>query len=144
MAPTIEQFMTPTPQVIGAKQTLDAAAEIMRKSGVRHLPVCDDGKVVGVLSDRDLARSDAARDTRRLFTPVGEVMRREPYCVEPTTLLTDVVREMAERRIGSALIVHGNTVCGIFTSVDAARVLADLVEAVDRAGGALQARSQPQ
>jgi CBS domain-containing protein len=135
MTPTIEQFMTPTPQTIEANQTLEAAAEMMQSAGVRHLPVRDHGVLVGVLSERDLARSDAARDTRRLFTPVTEVMQHEPYCVEPTSPLTDVVREMAERRIGSALIVHGERIVGIFTSVDAANVLADLVEAVDRAGG---------
>lgn len=141
MSPTIEQFMTPTPLTIEADQTLDSAMEIMRESGVRHLPVRDHGKLVGVISERDLARSDRARDTRRLFTPVTTAMQAEPYCVEPTSLLTDVVREMAERRIGSALVVHGDTICGIFTSVDAARVLADLVEAVDRATNGAYGRS---
>ncbi len=130
MTPTIEQFMTPTPQTIGADQTLEAAAEMMRAYGVRHLPVRAEGKLVGVVSARDLERAEAAHDSRRLYTPVSEVMRKDPWCVPPEAPLAEVVREMAERKVGSAVVVSGDCVCGIFTGVDAARVLADLVEAV--------------
>lgn len=145
MTPTIEQFMTPTPKTIGADQTLEVAADMMRELGVRHLPVrasgaresgAREGKLVGVVSARDLERADAARDSRRLYTPVSEVMRTNPWCVAPETPLADVVREMAERKVGSVVIASGDCVVGIFTGVDAARVLADLVEAVERSGAA--------
>jgi CBS domain-containing protein len=142
MIATIEQFMTPMPQTIAADQTLAAAGDLMRSCGVRHLPVCDPvegGRVVGVVSLRDLERAEEAKDTRRLYTPVREVMRTEPWCVAPDASLVSVVREMADRKVGSALVVAGGRAIGIFTGVDAARVLADLVENLER-----DRRSDPQ
>lgn len=130
MTPTIEQFMTPAPYTIGADQTLETAMEMMHVYGVRHLPVRDGGKLVGIVSERDLDKRESAHDSRRLYTPVRDVMVPAPFSVSPETPFADVVRAMSQERYGSVLVVHGENVVGIFTTVDAARVLADFVENV--------------
>lgn len=135
MIPTIEQFMTPAPHCIDGDRPLSAADELMRAHGVRHLPVRRGDEIVGLVSRHDLDRAEAARDTRRLYTPISDVMQPAPFEVAPEAHLTDVVRMMAENRWGAALVRSGERIVGIFTSVDAARVLADLVEQVTREDG---------
>ncbi len=100
------------------------AHDLMRKHRMRHLPVLHAGSVVGVLSDGDLHLIETLADVDPERVIVEEAMTQDPYCVAPTTPLAEVAREMAEHKYGCALIVEGHHVVGIFTTVDACRVLA--------------------
>ncbi len=53
--PTVAQYMTPSPQTIGQHLTLTAAHQLMTELKVRHLPVLDGGRLVGLLSERDMS-----------------------------------------------------------------------------------------
>jgi acetoin utilization protein AcuB len=66
MKPTIQKYMTPTPHTIGQEQTLQVAHDVMREHGVRHLPVLEGGKLVGLLSQRDLHLVETLREVTRL------------------------------------------------------------------------------
>ena len=54
LTPTVRSVMTPAPEVIGAQADTSSALERMRTLGVRHLPVMDRDRLVGVLSEHDL------------------------------------------------------------------------------------------
>jgi CBS domain-containing protein len=119
--------MTPHPEFVGVGETLEAAAAIMSKAGIRHLPVVQDEKLQGILSDRDvkLARSFKHANPRALT--VADVFESDVYVTHPDSNLKQVVDAMAEKRIGSAVVVEGETPVGIFTTTDACRVLGSLL-----------------
>lgn len=119
--------MTPTPQTINFDQTVDAGLERMRTLGIRHLPVMRAGQLVGLVSDRDLARVHRLKAAARRAIVIGELMPDGVYTVAPQTPIVDVVEEMAREKYGSAVVLDRGQPFGIFTTVDACRALAELV-----------------
>ena len=115
--------MTSTPHTITTRQTLAEAHQAMREQGVRHLPVVEDGKLVGVVSQRDLYLLETLRGVDVGRELVEEAMSDEPFVVGPDAPLEEVAEVMANRKHGSALVVEHSTVVGIFTSTDALRAL---------------------
>ncbi|MEI7704881.1 MAG: CBS domain-containing protein [Deltaproteobacteria bacterium] len=131
----IERFMTPTPHTISARQTLADAHRAMRERGVRHLPVVADGRLVGVVSQRDLYLLETLRGVDVGRELVEEAMSDEPFVVAPDALLVEVAEAMATRKHGSVLVVERETVVGIFTSTDALRALVTLLREEGALGG---------
>lgn len=115
---------------------LDAVL-LMRSSGFRHLPVVNAGRLVGLLSDRDVQRASPSmfgkmspEEYNRIFetTPVEKVMAREPVAVNPDTAVTEVVQMMHERKFGSVPVVEGdNKLVGIVTTTDLLGLLKTLL-----------------
>lgn len=120
---TIERFMTANPHTIGRDLTLTVAHELMRKHGVRHLPVLHGGKLVGVLSQRDLYFLETFKDVEQDKVTVEEAMTPDPFIVELTAKLGDVARTMADHKYGAAIVVESGKVVGIFTAIDALHAL---------------------
>jgi acetoin utilization protein AcuB len=119
--------MTTTPHSIGGEQTLETASRMMREHHIRHLPVLHGGKLLGVLTDRDLKFIEAFRDVDVRKVLVEEAMSGEPYTVSPDAPLDEVVSTMAAEKYGSAIVVDNHHVVGIFTTVDACRALSELL-----------------
>jgi acetoin utilization protein AcuB len=126
--PNIEQYMSPSPQTIGQEQTLAVAHEMMRKHGIRHLPVLHAGKLVGVLSQRDLHFIETLEDVDVTQVEVNEAMSHDTYAVDPHAPVREVAAEMADHKYGSAVVLEGERVVGIFTAVDGLRALSELLE----------------
>ena len=110
--PAIQKFMTTTPHSIGADQTLAHAHAVMREFRIRHLPVLVGGKLVGMVTDRD---------------PVEDAMVTDVYSVDPETPVDEVVREMAQHKYGSVVVMQNQKVVGIFTTVDVCTAFADML-----------------
>ena len=125
--PQIHEFMTPTPLTIGADQMLSQAHEMMREHGIRHLPVLVGGRLEGILSDRDLSLVETLRDVEPSKVTVEEAMTAVVYTVAPDAPLDEVAAHMAEHRLGSAVVLRGGKVAGVFTAVDGLRALADVL-----------------
>jgi CBS domain-containing protein len=123
----IRRFMTPTPHTITTRQTLAEAHQTMRERGVRHLPVVLDGKLVGVVSQRDLYLLETLRGVDVGREMVEEAMSDEPFVVAPGASLDEVAEAMANSKHGSALVVESGALVGIFTSTDALRALVTLL-----------------
>jgi acetoin utilization protein AcuB len=122
---TIADYMTTSPHSIGNDQPLAHAHQVMRDHHIRHLPVLNGGRLVGILSDRDLAFLENLRDVDAAKVRVDEAMTPSPYMVKRTSNLGQVAREMAEHRYGSAVVMDNDHVVGVFTTTDALRALAD-------------------
>lgn len=135
---TIGEVMRPCPVALTPYHTLAEAHAIMRSHGIRHLPVEDGGRVVGLVSQGDLRLFESLEpvDTHRV--EVEDAMTPDPYQVGAATPLADVVQEMWARRIGSTLVVENGAVAGIFTCVDALAVLHRLLD-----GGEARLTSSP-
>src|SRR5580765_2432565 len=100
MKPTIRQYMTHNPYTIGREQNLEVAHRVMREYRVRHLPVLEGGKLVGVLSQRDLHLIEILRDVDPVTTTVDEAMTMDVYVAAPNTPLAEVAHVMAENKYG--------------------------------------------
>jgi len=123
----ITNYMTHSPLSIGQEQTLAHAHRLMREHTIRHLPVLHGGKLVGLISDRDLHLIETLRDVDPENVLVEEAMTTSVYSVSPQAHLDAVVGQMAEQKYGCAVVMDQGRVVGMFTTIDAMRALAELV-----------------
>ncbi len=124
----VREYMSKTAHTVGDEQPLSVAREMMRTHGVRHLPVLHGGKLVGVVSERDLAFIKAMANLDDQKTMVSEAMSTDVYAVAPETPLRTVAEDMATHKLGCAVVTVGTKVVGVFTTVDGMRALADFVD----------------
>lgn len=131
--PQIQKFMTPMPHSVGLNIPVKTAFSMMREHRIRHLPVQEGGKLVGVLTDRDVKLASSFSGPGDLT--VEDVMTPDPYTVAPELSLDQVVTEMAEHKYGCAIVRQDNgKVVGIFTTTDGMRVLGEMLGSHYRPG----------
>jgi CBS domain-containing protein len=129
--PTVGSVMTPFPHFVDTDDSIAEVKRLMAAHDIRHVPVQQDGKVVGIVSERDLYHlfgrfvPQNADDRMR----VRDVMFDEPYTVSFDTPLDEVAVQMAEHHIGSAIILHHEKLAGIVSTSDLCRILADILDA---------------
>lgn len=126
--PTIQKYMTTSPHSIGLEQPLSRAHVMMREDSIRHLPVLHGGKLVGMLTDRDLHLVESLAGVDPAQVKVEDAMSTVVYAVKPDAALDEVVATMGEHKYGSAVIMQNEKVVGIFTTVDVCRALAELLQ----------------
>ncbi|MFO0762046.1 MAG: CBS domain-containing protein [Byssovorax sp.] len=119
----VKDFMTGNVHSIGADQKLSHAHQVMRMHHIRHLPVLQGGKLVGIISERDVYWMETLKDADSDEMLVEEGMTPLPYAVAPDAPLVQVARDMAENKYGAAVVLAGGDVVGVFTTVDALRAL---------------------
>ena len=129
--------MTPFPYFVHPEDPVDTIERIMVEHDVRHVPVEQDGRVVGLVTKNDLGRlvNPALPRIDRKHIRARSILRGDPYVVEMGTPLARVAAEMAARKIGSAIVVRDGKLAGVLTVVDVCRVLADLLETLHGPGG---------
>jgi acetoin utilization protein AcuB len=115
--------MTPAPLTIGKTQSLTAALRIMRDNRIRHLPVLEEGRLVGLVSLSDIRLMETLQDVRDDEVTVEEAMSQDPFAVGPMTSLKKVAQVMVDKKVGSAVVVEGKRVVGVFTTIDALKAL---------------------
>jgi acetoin utilization protein AcuB len=125
--PPISKYMTTSPRTAEGSATLASAAKIMNESGIRHLPVVEGEKLLGIITDRDIRFVESFQDVDPEELTLDEAMTEDPYTVSPDTPLDEVATTMAEQKYGSALVVQNEHIVGVFTTVDACRALAELL-----------------
>lgn len=133
----IREWMTPTPVTVSPATPITKAQDLMLYRRIRHLPVVDDGQLVGIVTDRDVrtvqpspATSFAVGEIRFLLEKllVGEVMTRSVITVGPDEPLADAVRLMLENKIGGLPVVAEGRLVGILTELDLLRALATALD----------------
>jgi len=129
--PPIKAVMTPFPYSIESGEPISMASDMMQQHAIRHLPVMEAGKLVGMLSDRDVR---LVQDPKQKAPPddrtVGDICTRDIYVVQLTDPLDRVLTEMAKRNIGSAVVVKQGRLAGIFTVTDACRLYGELLQSL--------------
>jgi len=128
--PSIKTAMTPFPYSIDARADLAAAQGMMDEHAIQHLPVVEDGQLVGLLWDRDIrvARSLGA-DLPAQGVAVVRVCNTNPLVVDADERLDRVVARMAEMKVGAAVVMRGDKLAGILTLTDVCRLLGELLHA---------------
>lgn len=123
---TISKCMTQSPSSIRSSESVVVADERMHRLGVRHLPVVSDGKIVGLVSDRDIALVHALEGADLNVMSVAAIMRSPVYTCTSGQSIGEVALEMATRKVGSCVVVDGETLVGMVTTVDLMRYLAKI------------------
>lgn len=114
--------------------TLAEALTLTRSHRIRHLPVLENGRLVGLVTDRDLRlamppiwveQSDELRSALHKKT-VGEVMIRSIITTEPSVPIEDAARALYEHRIGCLPVMEDGKLVGILTETDVLRSFVEL------------------
>jgi acetoin utilization protein AcuB len=120
------KLFTVTPET-----TLPEALRLTGQRGVRHLPVLDGDRLVGIVSDRDLKRVMAspatsleAHELRYLLDHlrVEEIMTRTVITIGPTFPIEDAARQMVMEKIGALPVTDGGRLVGLVTETDVLRL----------------------
>jgi CBS domain-containing protein len=96
---TVSDHMTRGVRAMSPRDTAQAAAQVMAEFDVAVIPVCDAGRLVGMVSDRDIAVRGVARGLPPAHTPLGYLMSAELlWCYEDESI-DDVVGRMRHARV---------------------------------------------
>jgi acetoin utilization protein AcuB len=123
----VREIMTPTPWVVEVTDSLRRVHARLLESDVRHLPVVDRGKLVGIISERDVPSDLVSPGARGGFDrgdrPVSNYMSSDVICVTSESDLGDAIELMLEHRIGAVPVVDldGERLIGIVSYVDVLR-----------------------
>lgn len=121
----IKEVMTPHPHSVASQVSLADASRLMREYDVRHLPVKKGNEVVGILSERDIDFAARVDQQSVHNIKVEDACNVDVYIVSPTTKVSEVARTMGHRKIGCAVVMEGHVLQGIFTGVDACKLLGE-------------------
>jgi acetoin utilization protein AcuB len=123
-APIVQKHMTRLPLEIEQIDNVANARRLMGLFGIRHVPVMGGLHLKGVVSDRDIMSAAIAAGKKIDELPIEDVCEHDVLTVSPLTPIDEVATRMLERGVGSAVVVDGEYVVGIFTSTDALKALA--------------------
>lgn len=128
--PYVGSVMTPFPYFVDTDDGIAEVERLMDEHHVRHIPVQQDGRVVGIVSQRDLHHliDRFLPKTDKAGIRARDIML-EPYIVAFDTPLNTVAVEMTKRHIGSAVVLHHEKLAGILSMTDISRTLVEIFEA---------------
>jgi acetoin utilization protein AcuB len=126
LMPRVKRYMTREPYSVASTETLARARTLMRNHGIRHLPVIDGGRLVGIVSDRDVHVIEAVPGLDLGLVEIARVMERPAHCWGEDPI-DEVSERMAREKRDCVVVQGGHGVAGIFTATDALRALTDLV-----------------
>ena len=121
----VEEYTSPSIISASREMSISEIYVLMREKRVRHIPVLEDKKPVGIILDRDLHLLEILEEDD---LSVEDIMVKDPYCVQNETPLDHVAFEMSKRKIGSAIVVNNEgEIDGIFTSTDGLNALIEVI-----------------
>ena len=131
---TVSDVMTPNPIALKEEDDLALAENIIHLGRVRHLPVVRKGKLIGLVTQKDLLEAYARRGAARGPTLLaGEVMRKPVVSVKPGTPARDAFKLMLKQKYGCAPVVDADgTLVGIVTESDGVAFAMRMISELDR------------
>ncbi len=117
---TVKEFMTTSMKAVDSTTRLSEAFKLMHNNHIRHLPVVDGDKLVGIVSDRDLL-SHASKESGTLVFPrqaIETVMSKNLVTCSPSTSYEDALKMVLEHGINSLPVVDNGVLVGLVTSKD--------------------------
>jgi CBS domain-containing protein len=122
MGKTVQEVMTSDPSTVESSSPIVAAAEIMRNEDVGSVPVLEDGRLAGIVTDRDIVLRVVAdgRDARAIT--VGEIASRQVTTIAPDQSLDEAARLMAQNQVRRLPVAEEDgRLVGIVAQADVAR-----------------------
>ena len=103
------------------RETVCDAAKRMNQHGIGALPVMDEGRLVGIFTERDVLARVVEGNRHAVSTRIEEVMTREPLCVGPATSIEDTMILITENRCRHIPVVEGERLVGLVSIGDLVR-----------------------
>ena len=128
--PIVGAVMTSFPYFVESEEPVSRIERLMDEHHIRHVPVQEKGRVIGVVTERDLhhlIRRSASLE-EKASVHARDIMIANPYVVAFNTPLGEVVTGMAQRHIGSAIVIRRGKLAGILSSIDVCRILGEYLE----------------
>jgi CBS domain-containing protein len=137
MGKKIRDVMTPSPQAIAPGKPAAEAARLMQTADAGMIPVVDDGRLLGTVTDRDIALRVVAAGKDPLSTTAGEIATTDVVTVEPDQGLDEALTLMARHQVRRLPVVEGGRLVGVVAQADVAgagdeRRVAETVEHISR------------
>jgi CBS domain-containing protein len=139
MGTKIAEVMTDRPRAITRETSIREAARLMDEEDVGSLPIVDDGaRLVGIVTDRDIALRAVGRGLDTGDTSVFDIASKEVYAVTPDDDLDDALQTMARAQVRRVpVVVRENELVGMVSQADVARLskdktTGDVVEAISQ------------
>ena len=135
----VGDHMTKEPFTVGEDASMKEAVELLRQHHIRHLPVVQGPKLIGIVTDRDVRKASPSLlsgvdigeyEEVLASTPISRIMTREPFTLTADTELSQAVQLMVDKKIGAVPVVNGEDLVGIFTEIDALKVLMSVLSQV--------------
>ena len=133
----VKDIMTVDVATLGLNDELSLADDIMKLERIRHLPVVDGGRLVGIISQRDLFKASLAsamgfgEKAKREFMKtvvVKEVMVSEVFTISSEADIEEAGKVMLEQKIGCLPVIEGDSLVGLITETDILRYYVDSKE----------------
>jgi CBS domain-containing protein len=134
----VEALMTRDPATVRPESTCVEAAVLMKSEDCGSLPVVQDGKLVGIVTDRDIVVRAVAAKKDPAQVAVSEIMTRGPVTITAETTAADATKLMSEKQVRRLPVVDGGRLVGILAIGQLARH-----ESASAAGETLKEVSQP-
>jgi CBS domain-containing protein len=138
MTNSVRDAMTESPHSIGASASVVEAARLMREQHIGSLPITDDEKLVGMITDRDITTRVVAEAADPKTTSVADVYSRDLISVEPDNDLEQALQLMARHQVRRLPVVENGRLVGIVAQADIA-----LSENETKTGQLVEAISEP-
>jgi len=133
----VAEVMTSQVFTVEPNDLIDRVFFLIHYEKIRHLPVVEKGKLIGIVSDRDLYKAlgpksnsnaiEHNKDNSQLYVvsqKVGHIMHRGVYTIAPDAMLSEAAAMLAEHRIGALPVVDNGKLIGILSATDVLRVFA--------------------
>jgi CBS domain-containing protein len=115
----IREVMTPNPRFVAPTESIQNAARIMREEDTGAVPVVENGKILGMVTDRDIVIR-AVAEGAQLSQPVRDICTGEVVCATPEMSTRDASKLMAEHQIRRLPVVEDDRLVGIVSLGDLA------------------------
>lgn len=132
----VSEIMTREVITLRPESNLREAIGVIQKFRIRHIPVVADGKLAGIVTDRDIKRATPSihggvtqEDYERVLndTKLFQVMTRDPMTVSPESSLKEVAKMLVEKKYGALPVVEDGALVGIVSDIDLLRILYDML-----------------
>lgn len=114
----ISEMMTKAVVTVNSEDNVKVAAELMREHDIGSIPVCYDGKIIGVITDRDIVIRTVAGGKNGTEETVRSIMTSTPVVASPDMDVKDAARIMSERQIRRLPVVREGKLVGIVSLGD--------------------------
>jgi len=118
---SIRDLMTSSPATAEPSSTVADVAQVMAQEDVGPVPIVEGGRLVGLVTDRDLVIRVIAEGRDPNSTTIGEIASADLVTVQPDTELSEALQLMAQNQVRRLPVVEGDQLVGIVAQADVAR-----------------------